>query len=59
MQRGDQRGMRIGMQPFTVQQTGDLLFAQLREKRLPAPEACIGSLPPIGADIRISWVHCT
>ncbi len=51
--------MRIGMQPFTVQQTGDLLFAQLREKRLPAPEACIGSLPPIGADIRISWVHCT
>ncbi|CAM3441499.1 hypothetical protein KLVA111898_09805 [Klebsiella variicola] len=27
--------MRIGMQPFTVQQAGDLLFAQLREKRLP------------------------
>lgn len=26
---------------------------------LPAPEACIGSLPPIGADMRISWVHCT
>ena len=50
--------MRIGMQPFTVQQTGDLLFAQLREKRFPARRVH-RQLPPIGADIRISWVHCT
>jgi hypothetical protein len=48
MHRRDQRGVGISMQSFTVQQAGDLLFAQLRQKRFPGAGACIGSLPPIG-----------